>query len=246
MNKQFNDRTWRRHIEEAITLTEGVYDQGIFKAVFTAGGPGSGKSFTASSLFGIPETMPFVSAAGLKGVNSDSTFEAYLNKAGIGHDMTKMSPQQFTKAQELRNKAKKVTAQRMITYINGKLGMMIDGTGKDYDKIAKKVKLLRSIGYDCYMVYVNTSLEIALKRNSARARKVPEDIVKSSWQDVQSNLGKFQTLFGRSSMLVVDNSEYKAFNKEVVKAANSFVNKPIKNHIAKSWIRQELEVRKSK
>ena len=52
-------------------LKEGVYDPGIFKAVFTAGGPGSGKSYTASTLFGMPEKMPYVSAQGLKGVNSD-------------------------------------------------------------------------------------------------------------------------------------------------------------------------------
>ena len=41
-------------------LNEGVYDPGIFKAVFTGGGPGSGKSFAASELFGIPERMPIV------------------------------------------------------------------------------------------------------------------------------------------------------------------------------------------
>ena len=61
-------------------LKEGVYDPGIFKAVFTAGGPGSGKSYTASTLFGMPEKMPYVSAKGLKGVNSDSAFENYLDK----------------------------------------------------------------------------------------------------------------------------------------------------------------------
>ena len=32
-------------------LNEGVNDPGIFKAVFLAGGPGSGKSFVASQLF---------------------------------------------------------------------------------------------------------------------------------------------------------------------------------------------------
>lgn len=241
---KFNDRAWRRELIKEIDLNEGVYDQGIFKAVFTAGGPGSGKSFTASSLFGIPETMPFVSADGLKGVNSDSSFEAYLKQAGLGQDMSNMSPEQYAKAQEIRKKAKKVTAQRMITYINGKLGMLIDGTGKDYKKISKKYKLLKSLGYDCYMVFVNTSLEVALERNKKRPRVVPEDIVKSSWQDVQNNLGKFQSLFGRSNMLVVDNSKQEKFADEVVKAANSFVKKPIQNHIAKAWVKKELEVRK--
>ena len=34
-------------------LTEGVFDKGILKAVFMAGGPGSGKSYVAGELFGI-------------------------------------------------------------------------------------------------------------------------------------------------------------------------------------------------
>ena len=32
-------------------IKEGVYDPGIFKAYFLAGGPGSGKSFVTSSAF---------------------------------------------------------------------------------------------------------------------------------------------------------------------------------------------------
>ena len=34
-------------------ITEGVDDPGILKCVFMAGGPGSGKSFTAMEIFGI-------------------------------------------------------------------------------------------------------------------------------------------------------------------------------------------------
>ena len=33
-------------------LTEGVYDKGIFKAVFMAGGPGSGKSYMLKTYLG--------------------------------------------------------------------------------------------------------------------------------------------------------------------------------------------------
>ncbi len=244
MNNKFNDRAWRRAILEKNNLSEGVYDQGIFKAVFTAGGPGSGKSFTASALFGIPTTMPFVSADGLKGVNSDSTFEAYLKQAGLGADMEKMGPEDYAKAQNLRATAKSVTAKRMAGYINNKLGMLIDGTGKNFAKVEKKQKLLKSLGYDCYMIFVNTSLQVALERNKKRARVVPEKMVKQFWQEVQNNLGKFQSLFGRSNILVVDNSEQKKFPSEVIKASNHFVRKPLKNHVAKAWIKKELELRK--
>ena len=95
------------------------------------------------------------------------------------------------------------------------------------------------------MVFVNTDLEVALQRNSGRERVLPEKLVKDGWNAVQNNLGKFQSLFGASNILVVDNSEKKDFGKVVKKAANNFVKKPIKNRVAKQWIKKELELRKA-
>jgi len=94
-------------------LNEGVYDPGIFKAVFTAGGPGSGKSYAASTLFGMPEKMPYVSSQGLKGVNSDQAFEAYMKKAKMPLDLEKLTKDQHADAMQLRGKAKSVTAKRI-------------------------------------------------------------------------------------------------------------------------------------
>lgn len=225
-------------------LSEGVYDPGIFKAVFTAGGPGSGKSYAASSLFGMPEKMPFVSADGLKSVNSDKYFETYLQMKGISQDIASLKPDEFEKAMELRNKSKNVAKTALKNYVNGRLGLLIDGTGKDYNKIAKQKKRLQDVGYDCFMIFVNTDLDVALERNQMRDRKLPTELVKKSWQAVQNNLGRFQGLFGSSNMLVVDNSEYKEFPKIVKSGARSFITKPIQNHIAKKWIKKELELRK--
>ena len=67
-------------------LTEGVMDKGILKAVFLAGGPGSGKSFVASGLFGIPKKVN-TSAYGLKLVNQDKELERMLKKYGFGLDL---------------------------------------------------------------------------------------------------------------------------------------------------------------
>ena len=225
-------------------LNEGVYDPGIFKAVFTAGGPGSGKSYAAGKLFGMPEQMPYVSAKGLKGVNSDSVFETFLDKAGLSLDIATLNPEEYEKAMELRGQAKRVTVSRMHNFINGKLGMLIDGTGKNYEKISNMVTQLRKKGYDSYMIFVNTSLNVALERNQNRARKLPVDLVKKSWKEVQNNLGRFQGLFGSQNILIVDNSSSKAFPSVVTKAASKFVNKPIKNSIAKRWIKKELELKK--
>ena len=65
-----------------IILTEGVFDKGILKAVFMAGGPGSGKSYVAGELFGIPKKIN-LSISGLKTVNSDTEFEFLLKKYTI-------------------------------------------------------------------------------------------------------------------------------------------------------------------
>jgi len=227
-------------------LNEGVYDPGIFKAVFTAGGPGSGKSYVASSLFGMPEKMPFVSANGLKSVNSDKYFETYLQMKGLSQDIAKLNPAEYEQAMELRKKSKKVRDAALKNYINGRLGLLIDGTGKNYGNISNQKKRLQSVGYDCFMIFVNTDLDVALERNFERDRKLPEELVKKSWQAVNNNMGKFQSLFGSSNMLVVDNSEKKDFADIVKSNAREFVNRPIQNHIAKTWIKTELKLRKTK
>ena len=63
-------------------LPEGIQDKGILKAVFMAGGPGSGKSYVAGQIFGIPKKVN-VSYSGLKSVNSDTEFEFLLKKYGF-------------------------------------------------------------------------------------------------------------------------------------------------------------------
>ncbi len=66
-----------------MNLLEGVYDPGILKAVFLAGGPGSGKSYSVNQIFGIDDIMKGTSALGLKVVNSDPAFEYFLKKRGV-------------------------------------------------------------------------------------------------------------------------------------------------------------------
>ena len=45
---------------------------------------------------------------------------------------------------------------------------------------AQKEKL-ESLGYDCAMVFVDTTLEVSKQRNAARARKLPDDIIEDMW-----------------------------------------------------------------
>ena len=101
------------------------------------------------------------------------------------------------------------------------------------------------------MVFVNTSLEVALQRNEERPRVVPKKIVEDSWRDVQSNLAFFQGLFGGSNFLIVDNNKFltekeatKKFKMLVSMGIDKFLKKPIKSKIAKSWLRKEKKFQK--
>ena len=234
-------------------IIEGVDDPGILKCVFMAGGPGSGKSFTAMEIFGIDKKLKSsFSATGLKNVNSDSAFEAGLKKHGIDpKDLAKIEKEnaelwdKITKTPGgIRDRAKQLTQKQKAFYEAGRLGMIIDGTGHRYNKIAKLKKHAEGLGYDCYMVFVNTSLKVAQERNKQRERILPEDLLAQSWQDVQDNLGKFQNLFG-GNFRIVDNTVYKPIAREVQKAVNKFVRKPIYNKIGQRWVKNAKALKKA-
>ena len=160
-------------------LQEGVYDPNILKAFFLAGGPGSGKSYVVRQTTG---------GLGLKIVNSDKAFEKYLKDANLS---LKMPDEEKYDRDPVRAKAKKITQKQKSNYVEGRLGLIIDGTGKNYAKISDEATRLKQLGYDVHMVFVNTSLDTALERNKRRSRSVPESLVIKSWKDVQSNIGKF-------------------------------------------------------
>ena len=214
-------------------LQEGVYDPNIFKAIFLAGGPGSGKSYVVRRTTG---------GLGMKIVNSDDIYEKMLNDAGL-----EASPEDIfsDEGQEIRVRAKKVTKRMQGDFLTGRLGVIIDGTGKDYDKIAKQVQGLRTIGYECSMIFVNTSLDTAQERNRKRSRTLPEKEVANMWNEVQRNIGKFQSLFGSKDFIIVDNNDAgeDVFAK-VWKRIAMLVRKKVSNNIAKRWISQELAKKK--
>ena len=150
-------------------LNEGVYDPGILKCIFMAGGPGSGKSKVTDEIFGLGYGLSRVNAAGIKIVNSDTAFEQQLKKNGIDPKelarIEKDEPELWKKITEdpngIRSLAKKTTERIKGFYEAGRLGMIIDGTGDDVEKIQRLKREAEAMGYDTFMVFVNTSLEVA-------------------------------------------------------------------------------------
>jgi predicted kinase len=236
LQKAQNKNRATESVDEAFEsyLEEGINDPAIFKAVFLAGGPGSGKSFVVKKTG--------LASMGFVVINSDDAFERALKKAGLS-----TTPEDIfsVQGQEIRGGAKTLTAKRQETVLKGRLGVVVDGTGRDYDKIQKQAQILKDIGYDVGMIFVNTDMKTALERNRQRERTLPDDQVEKMWKDVQKNMGKFQRFFGQNFQ-IVDNSIDSNFKSEIqsaYKMMGKFAKKPIINPKAKKWIEQEKKKR---
>jgi len=208
-------------------ITEGVYDPGVFKAVFLMGGPGSGKSTVVDQLA--------LKALGLKMVNTDKAFEVGLKKAGMTLDLRGAD---FDKVDPIRAKAKKITGKNMDAYISGRLGMIFDTTAANKSKIVSYKKMLDKLGYEYKMVFVTTSLANAQHRNSMRARKLPFDIVQKDWEAAMKNADEFKKLFGKDFISITNDDDFNTLKKkasQLYKAMLTWTSKFPSNKFALKW-----------
>jgi hypothetical protein len=98
--------------------------------------------------------------------------------------------------------------------------------------------MLEDLGYDCYMIFVDTTMKTAMQRNQDRNnRRLHDKVVKRSWKQVQSNKKAYKSLFGGNIKII---STEKTQPGELPRGAKShamkFINSAIQNPIAKKWI----------
>ena len=247
-------------LESPEVIEEGVFDPGILKAVFTAGGPGSGKSFVADMLMGARSLEPphqtyfeentSYLPSGIKYVNSDILFERGLKKMGINPkdlaDIESLPSDELWNIiqggdpESVRNVAKGQLEAKRAFFEAGRLGVLVDG--REYEKIARQKEKMEKLGYDTAMVFVNTSEEVAQQRNANRARQLPKKTITDLWNAVQNNLKAYAQLFGNDFTIVM-NDKPGAPPDAAVKAVNDFVTAPVENKFGKAWIEGELERR---
>ena len=128
MNEIRKSRPLKEFVEYVLptdVLEEGVNDKAIFKAVFLAGGPGSGKDFI------LKKTLE---GHGLVEINSDNALEYLMDKYDLDKKMPDSEEQQRN---ALRARAKSVTELKERLALHGRNGVIINGTGDDPAKIAK-------------------------------------------------------------------------------------------------------------
>lgn len=243
----YNDVRRGMNINESFVhevLQEGVHDKGIFKAVFLAGGPGSGKDYVMDKT---------LAGHGLVEINSDKALEYLMDREGLDK---KMPDSETEIRDQWRKKAKSVTELRERLALMGRNGVIINGTGDDYEKVKKIKTKLEELGYESSMLMVNTRDEVSQQRNIERGqsggRTVPEDVRKKKWDNVQASRPQLAELFG-PSYKEFDNSEDLRVAPPEVKQAKQdemmqiftgmkeFVETPPQSEKAQEWIASELQ-----
>ena len=175
-------------------ITEGPHDPFRHKAIFFAGSPGSGKTYIARKLAGAFQ--------GLKQVNMDSVFKHLMTQKKLSW---KMPPEEEPEREKQRQRSKELVSKQQQTYAEGGLGLLIDSTGRIYGTVEKIKNELENQGYQTTMIFVNTDLETALRRNKQRERTLPDELIHKNYKVIEQNIGRFQRLF--DDVHIINNSD---------------------------------------
>ncbi|MNC00481.1 Zeta toxin [compost metagenome] len=200
-------------------LQESVNDRSTLKAIFVAGIPAAGKSYTVSQISdgAIPLCI----------VNTDNVIEFFHRKGLI--DMRNKSEQR-----SVLDQAKKTTKEQLFHWLNGTLPLIIDSTSSNEQNIIRRKGLLQSLGYDVAMVWVNVDVETAVARAAKRDRAVDEAFIRRSYEVAEENKEYFRGNF--NNFVEVDNAggaiDASTLAK-AVKAASSFLGAEVGNPTGK-------------
>ena len=205
-------------------LEEGIYDPGLFKAIFMAGPPGAGKNHVIEALG--------LDAYGLKLLDIDRTLA--------------MLKQEFPQ-QANYSKSLDTTLRRQSLLQQQMLGLIINTTGRDANSLLNLNTQLKRAGYDTFMIFVDVDKDIALKRIGHRekyatdpadtGRTVDLDYFHRAYDAATANLETYELFFDNQIAVVTNNEdllEYtdpkQVFNtslKIASKKVDRFMKKPL-------------------
>jgi adenylate kinase family enzyme len=211
-------------------LDEGVNDPHIFKCIFLFGPMGAGKSTVA---------RPLLSHTGLRSVNLDNFNEMFIKKGQVptGH----LSPDQLEKSWQLSQ-----TQQQ--NFMDGRLGVIIDGSGRNPSTAIGVIEKLQPLGYEFMMIFVNVSEATSIARQQSRAekqqqqwgvgRQVDPTLAKNTYAQVQKNLERYSAYFGPQRFIYVDNENAPNLS-QATKKVDAFLNAPVNQPAAIKWIQAQ-------
>tara|TARA_R110002012_G_scaffold148924_3_gene307906 strand:- start:377 stop:7255 length:6879 start_codon:yes stop_codon:yes gene_type:complete len=165
------------------------------KVVFLAGGAGSGKGNVVSKL-GLEKQ-------GFKIVNQDISLEWLKKNSGLPENMNDLTKEQRSTLGKLGHQARGIAKRKMMKFQGNGDGVVVDGTGASAKNMQKLADEFKAKGYEVSMVFVETSLDVALERNRTRKeRSLLDVIVKRNHESVMNNKNTFVEMFGDNFMEV--------------------------------------------
>lgn len=206
---------------ENYLVNEGINDKGIWKAIFLAGFPGAGKSYTIERIKA-GDIDPRI-------INTDKLFPLF-------------GREKWDEWKKISKKVKITNKKMLILYINSMLPLFIDGTSADTAKILRRSGILESYGYDTGMCFINTSLETALDRASKRERYVDPEFIKSSYGQVLRAKSYYRSKF--STWIEINNDVGELTNEVILNAfkfTRRFFNSDIINPVGKEYKRKMIK-----
>lgn len=210
----------RYDVLQSPVIQEGVHDVGIFKAVFMAGSPGSGKSTVRRILFG---------GMGFKTVDADEIRAAWI-KLGREGDYQKYG---------------EIVRKQRQSYMDQRLGLIMDTTAWWLPSIKETTHQLQDMGYDVGMVHVWTPLDVAMNRVTSRAqltgREVPEEEITKRYQALKDNTKHYAEMFG-DHYWFVDNSGEQPKLDRIQRSMLRWIKSPPSSPIAQQWIASQKPV----
>ena len=188
-----------------------------------AGAPGAGKTTTAKKL---------LSGTGLRHLNVDDFYNLMRHKGRASGDQNKDYEASWKTYRGLEELLRQ-----------GRIGLIIDGTAKNPEKMADVKADLEEMGYETAMIFVNSSLETSLKRATERSQRPGPDFgrvtspkhIEDTWNKVQKGIGSLQNLFG-ARFFVIDAERPDANINYVDKSIRSWLNTPVKTQAARQWL----------
>lgn len=211
-------------------IEEGVSDPHIFKCIFLFGPMGAGKSTVA---------RPLLSATGLRSVNLDNFNEMFVRKGQVptGH----LSPDQLERSWQLSQK-------QQTNFVEGRLGVIIDGSGRNPNTALGVMDVMMPLGYDFMMIFVDVSMETSIQRQQQRAekqrqqwgtgREVDAKFAKDTYDQVKAMMGKYSAYFGPDRFVYINNETTPNLS-EAAKKVNAFLRSPPNQPEARQWIQSQ-------
>lgn len=206
-------------------LTESINDKGIFKALFLAGIPASGKSSIQKKLNTIVRP---------KVVNTDKFTREYFGVKGV-YDVYQDVPD------DVVIRSSELTQKQLTMYIDSMLPLVIDSTSSNPSNLIKRNGILEGVGYDTGMVFVYTDLETAKRRNAKRIKQGKGGVSEEFLAETHEKIVKMMTYYKEHFKFfkVINNNFDNASDidlNDILKSIYTFYLSEIKNPIGQNVI----------